>query len=56
MKEEQVRTELAVSIIMDILTDNAADDYRTSYDPLTEGGLESCGVAAFKEKIRRMNC
>lgn len=55
MKEEQ-RTELAVSIIMDILTDNAADDYRTCYDPLTEGGLESCGVAAFKEKIRRMNC
>ena len=56
MKEEQVRTELAVSIIMDILTDNAADDYRTNYDPLTEGGLESCGVAAFKERIRRMNC
>ena len=43
-QEWEMNTELAVSIIMDILNGEDKDEYHENYDPLMEGGLSNYGV------------
>ena len=54
-QEWEMNTELAVSIIMDILNGEDKDEYHENYDPLMEGGLSNYGVgkelSRFKAKL-----
>lgn len=54
-QEWEMNTELAVSIIMDILNGEDKDEYHENYDPLMECGLSNYGVrkelSRFKAKL-----